>query len=145
MSILNILTNDNPILRKPCEDIPYLSKNIKKLIQDMKDTMIANNGIGLAAPQIGLNINLIVVGDSQRQMELINPVIIEKSENMVEDIEECLSFPNEKVSIKRHKQIKVKYMNKNGKTKIISAQDILAVCLQHEIDHLHGIVIIDYK
>lgn len=144
MALLTILTEENPILRTECKEIKYISKNIKQLIQDMKETMIYYNGVGLAAPQIGENIRLIVVRTSDKQLEMINPVIIDK-QGLQEGTEQCLSCGDKEISIERYKTILVKYINKNNKIKILLAHDNLARCIQHEIDHLHGILITNYK
>ena len=137
--ILQIKMFDNPILRQKSEPVKW-SKKIKRLIKDMKDTLIANKGLGLAAPQIGKNLRLIVTINDV----LINPEIIESS-NFTSSIEQCLSCPGKKININRAAYIKVAYINDSNKHCIKEFKDLNAFCIQHELDHLDGKLIIDYE
>jgi peptide deformylase len=149
---LNILINPHPILRKKSIEIKpeeLLSKTMKTLLLDMEETMKMKDGAGLAAPQIGKNIRMIVVSDENKTIFLINPKITKKSwARKVED-EGCLSVLNDKgeiiyAPISRHKKINCIYLDEKGNKKTLAAENLLARVIQHEIDHLDGILFIDY-
>jgi peptide deformylase len=149
---LNILINPHPILRKKSLEIKpeeLLSKQMKTLLLDMEETMKKKDGAGLAAPQIGKNIRMIVVSDENKTIFLINPKITKKSwARKVED-EGCLSVLNDKgeiiyAPISRHKKINCVYLDEKGNKKTLAAENLLARVIQHEIDHLDGILFIDY-
>ncbi len=149
---LNILINPHPILRKKSIEInpeELLSKQMKTLLLDMEETMKKKDGAGLAAPQIGKNIRMIVVSDENKTIFLINPKITKKSwARKVED-EGCLSVLNDKgeiiyAPISRHKKINCVYLDEKGNKKTLAAENLLARVIQHEIDHLDGILFIDY-
>ena len=116
----------------------------------MLETMYNSRGIGLAGNQIGLNKKLVVIdlqeNNEKNPLFLINPKILWKSDEKVKGEEGCLSVPgnNIKAEVERSKEVKVEYLDKTGKKQIIEADGLLAICLQHEIDHLHGIIYIDY-
>lgn len=147
MKIKNII-NDNDILRKKCEDVKIIDDNIKKTLDEMLEMMYKSRGIGLAANQVGINKNMVVIdlqeNDSKNPLFLINPKITKKSEKMVDSEEGCLSVPQERATIKRHKAITVEYLDKEGKQNTLDADGLLAICIQHETDHLIGKVFIDY-
>ncbi|QQG53005.1 MAG: peptide deformylase [Candidatus Falkowbacteria bacterium] len=149
---LNILINPHPTLRKKSLEISpeeLFSKKMKTLLLDMEETMKKKDGAGLAAPQIGENIRIIVVSDENKTIFLINPKITKKSwARKVED-EGCLSVLNEKgeiiyAPISRHKKINCIYLDEKGNKKTLAAENLLARVIQHEIDHLDGILFIDY-
>lgn len=149
---LNILINPHPTLRKKSLEIKteeLLSKKMKTLLLDMEETMKKKDGAGLAAPQIGENIRIIVVSDENKTIFLINPKITKKSwARKVED-EGCLSVLNDKgeiiyAPISRHKKINCVYLDEKGNKKTLAAENLLARVIQHEIDHLDGILFIDY-
>jgi len=119
------------------------SNEIQQLINDLKETMIEKDGLGLAAPQIDKQINLIAINTDSGVLEFINPKIIKKSwaKNTIE--EGCLSLPNIYGLVKRPSRVKVSYLDKHGKQKTISDDSITARVLQHEIDHLNGTLFID--
>lgn len=149
MACLDIVTYGDPILRSDCRDLTLPLSNSLDLIDDMFETMYRKVGIGLAAPQIGKDINLTVIDHSFGENEedaicLINPEIIEKSQNMIESEEGCLSIPDIKSKIFRHEWVKVKYYDLKGNERIIEADGIKSIVLQHEIDHLRGILFIDH-
>lgn len=137
------------MLRKPAEKVHKVSAKVQTLVQDMFDTMYANNGVGLAAPQIGESKRIFVLdvspdGSNLPPMAFINPVIIKKSGAMV-SWEGCLSFPNVFIDVKRYKTITVKYQDLTGKTKVMEASgDLLCRAIQHELDHLDGILFVDH-
>ena len=145
--ILNIIINPNPILRKKSIEInknKINSKEMKKFCANMSETMIKKDGVGLAAPQVGKNIRFIVVNIENKITCMINPVITKKSWAKEFGEEGCLSVPDTFGKVKRHKKIKCLYYDNNGKKQIISAEKLTARIIQHEIDHLDGILFIDY-
>ena len=143
MAVLEIKKNKEPVLRKRAKKVSKVDKKIRQLIVDMVQTMAKGQGIGLAAPQVGVLRRVIVVhGDfkGQRILGLINPKIIEKSKEKEKDMEGCLSFPGIFLEIKRAKEIEVNGLDINGKKIKLKAKGLLARVLQHEIDHLDGIL-----
>jgi len=151
MSVKTILPYGTPSLREKSKEVHKVSSKIKTLIQDMFDTMYQNNGVGLAAPQIGVNLRLFVVdcstGDEPlRPMVFINPKIIKKSGAVVSQ-EGCLSFPEAYTSVRRYENVMVKATDRNGKPFVMEAKGgtLLARCIQHENDHLDGILFIDHS
>ena len=148
MNLRTILTFPNPILRKKAKKISTFDDSLQTLATDMIETMYDAPGVGLAAPQIGESIQLIVVNASQDEdgkesMIMINPEITEKEGNQVDE-EGCLSVLDLTASVKRSKKITVSYQDITGEKQEISVEDRFAVVLQHEIDHLHGILFIDH-
>jgi len=148
---LPILNHPNPILRKisrPLTLEEIRSPKIQSLISDIEKTMITKDGAGLAAPQIGENIRLLVLRDGERVMVIINPQITKKSWAREVDEEGCLSVLDKAGNIifgnvERHKKIQCSYLDTKGKKQKISAENILARIIQHETDHLNGILFID--
>lgn len=136
-------------LRQKSKDLkPEEIKKLKSLISDMVETMHANDGIGLAAPQIGQNIRLAVVIGKQampnkKELVLINPKITKRSWRQIKDFEGCLSVPDAAVEVKRHKKITVTALDEKARPVNYTVSDYLARVFQHEIDHLDGILIID--
>ncbi|OGC08335.1 peptide deformylase [candidate division WOR-1 bacterium RIFOXYD2_FULL_36_8] len=143
MALLKIITFPNPILRKKCKSIKKVDSRIKRLIKDMIDTMHTAPGVGLAAPQIGENIKLIVVDIGQGAFALINPKIVKKNKILQTFEEGCLCLPGIVGPVERPSVITVKGLDKNGQSIIIDAEGFLSTVIQHEIDHLEGIVFID--
>ncbi|MEL3972369.1 peptide deformylase [Rossellomorea oryzaecorticis] len=141
MAILPIVMHPDSILEKECEQVTAFDKKLKKLLNNMYDTMIEADGVGLAAPQVGVDLQVAIVdiGDETGTIELINPEIIETSGTQT-DLEGCLSFPGLYGEVTRPSSIKVRTYNRKGKTKEFQAKDFLARAIQHEIDHLHGIL-----
>ncbi|MCX7846110.1 MAG: peptide deformylase [Dictyoglomaceae bacterium] len=140
--VLKILTIENPILRKRAKKIEKIDEDIKKLAENMLETMKFSNGVGLAAPQVGKNIRLVVVSYDEEDYIFINPEIIEKEGENV-DIEGCLSIPSVEVPVKRAEKILLRYQNLKGRTLNMEFDGLLARIIQHEIDHLDGILIVD--
>lgn len=150
MAIREIRKEGDEILSKKCREVEEITDKILELGQDMLDTMYKYDGIGLAASQVGI-LKRVIVYDIKYFEEdekpephiLINPVITSRSKTMIEVEEGCLSFPDVYEKVKRHEKVTVEYMDIKGKKKKINAKDIEAVVLQHEIDHLDGIVFLD--
>lgn len=141
---LAIRKESDPILRQKNKKIgDPLSKETQKLIADMFETMRAENGVGLAAPQVGKNVRLCVIEEGGVEYILINPTITATSKTKVISEEGCLSFPGQFFPIKRFEKVQVRYLDRNGKNAKLKATDLLARALQHEIDHLEGTLIID--
>ncbi len=146
MSILKILTNPNPVLRRVCQaadEQDVRAGDFQALADDMAETMLTKDGIGLAAPQVGHSVRLIVVNTKDGVLTLINPVITSKSLTKEWDEEGCLSVPNTFGRVKRHKKIRCQFLTVDGKNKRLEARGLLARVIQHEIDHLDGILFID--
>jgi len=148
MSLLPILQFPDPILRKKAKKITVFNVELKALITNMVETMYEAPGVGLAAPQIGESIQLIVVNISEedeepQSMAMINPKITEEEGKQVDE-EGCLSLLDLTASVKRSKKITVCYQDENGVKQTLTTEDRFAVVLQHEIDHLHGILFLDY-
>ena len=144
-----ILTEPDPILRKKCEPLEKVDTETKKLMDDMLETMYAAPGIGLAAIQVGILKRLVVIDISKGEEEkkpvfLINPQIIHRSKKTSIYEEGCLSLPGQFAEIERPAECTLKYIDYNGKEKELKADGLLATCVQHEVDHLNGILFIDY-
>lgn len=142
MGLRQVRKDNDPLLLKKSREIKDINDRILSLLDDMVETMQSENGIGLAAPQVGVLRRCFVadVGDGNIY-KIINPEIIEHSKDASIDIEGCLSIPNYNCTVERPQKIKMKYTDINGKEQIIEADGLLARCLQHEYDHLDGILI----
>ena len=149
MSVKTILTEPNKILRQVSKPVGHVWSDEKKLMDDMLDTMYAANGIGLAAIQIGVPKRIIVMDISKDEKKkepryFVNPVIKNKNPVKTTYEEGCLSVPNQFAEIDRSKECEVEYLDYNGQKKTLNAEGLLATCIQHEMDHLEGILFIDY-
>ena len=149
MSQKNIVIEPDPILRKKSERLEKVDDEIKKLLDDMLETMYAAPGIGLAAVQVGILKRLIVIDISKENEKknpifLVNPVIISRSSDTSVYEEGCLSLPGHFAEIERPAECKVEYIDYDGKKKEIKAKGLLSTCIQHEVDHLNGVLFIDY-
>ena len=143
MSVMEIKKMGDPVLKQICEPVDRIDKKLKQLLDDMAETMYAKEGVGLAAPQVGVPIRMAVINvDKKKLYELINPVITER-EGTVVDSEGCLSFPGLFGEVERAEKVRVEYLNRYGKKKFVEADGLLARCLQHEIDHLDGKLFIE--
>ncbi len=144
MGIYKIITKEDPLLRKQAKKVINIDDKVKKIIDDMFDTMYTTDtGVGLAAPQIGILKQIIVIDTQDEEpFALINPEII-TSEGLVDSEEGCLSCPEEYGIVKRAEKIKVKALNELGEEIEFEAEGFLAIVLQHEIDHLKGVLFID--
>ena len=149
MSVKTILTEPNKILRQISKTVKKVEKEDQRLMDDMLDTMYAADGIGLAAIQIGIPKRIIVMDISwnkgeKKPMYFVNPVIREKDKEKSIYEEGCLSVPNQFAQIQRPRKCEVEYLNYDGEKKLLKAEGLLATCIQHEMDHLEGILFIDY-
>ena len=145
---LEIVKVPDPRLRQKSKNLkPEEIKKLKSLVSDMIETMYESDGIGLAAPQIGQNIRLAVIGKqatpNKKELVLINPKITKRSWRQIKDLEGCLSVPGAAIEVKRHKKITVAALNEKAEPISYVVSDYLARVFQHEIDHLDGILIID--
>ena len=142
--MLEIVTYPNEILKKKSHQIKNVQDpKIKKLISDMITTLDAHDGIGLAAPQVGENIRLCIIRNEHENLVLVNPEIKKLSGKKIIMEEGCLSFPGKFIPVLRHTKVKVKSLDAKGNKQIIRAKGLLARALQHEIDHLDGILFIE--
>ena len=144
-----IVIEPDPILRKESAPIEKVDNDLRKLLDDMLETMYAAPGIGLAAVQIGILKRLIVIDiskdkEKKNPLFLINPEIVSKSKNTPMYEEGCLSLPGHFAEIERPAECQINFLDYNGKKKEISAKGLLSTCIQHELDHLNGILFIDY-
>ena len=161
---MKIITLPNPILKKKSSPVDKVDSKIKKLMDEMLNTMYKAPGIGLAAPQIGINKRVIVIDTAPRPglkryqeekikkkeeikpnpIQMANPEIIWVSEKKETDEEGCLSIPGIMGDVTRSSSCKVKYLDRNGESKKLRAKGLLSRCVQHEIDHINGILFIDH-
>ena len=168
MAVLPIYVVPQPVLKKSAEAVVAITPEIKQLVDDMVDTMYAARGIGLAAPQVGVSQRVIVMDVDQKRADgaehdedsdeeeddtplvkgkvqvFINPEVVWESDELNTYEEGCLSIPGQYAQVERPKQVRVKYMALDGSTQEIEADGLLATCLQHEIDHINGVLFIDH-
>ncbi|WP_019131686.1 peptide deformylase [Peptoniphilus obesi] len=143
MAIRNIRIDDDPLLRKQSREVTKFDNRLKYLVEDMFETMYHAEGVGLAAPQVGILKRVIVIDDGEdNKLEMVNPVIKEMDGEEVQ-IEGCLSLPHKQGSVKRATHIVVDYYDKDNNKKTLETRDFLARIIQHEIDHLNGILYSD--
>ena len=145
----NIVIEPDPILRKKSQSFEKVDKEVQRLMDDMLETMYSAPGIGLAAVQVGILKRAIVIDISKEDEEkkpifLINPEIIYKSEKTSIYEEGCLSLPGQFAEIERPAECSIEYLDYHGKKKEFKATGLMSTCIQHEIDHLNGILFIDY-
>ncbi len=149
MTIKTIITEPNKILRQRSLPVNDIGKEEQRLMDDMLETMYNSRGIGLAAIQIGVPKRIIVIDISKKDeknnpMYFVNPIILNKAKEQSTYEEGCLSVPDQFAEIDRPNKCEVEYLDYNGKKKLLKADGLLATCIQHEIDHLEGILFIDY-
>ena len=149
MSLRNIVIEPDPILRKKSKVLEKVDDELRKLLDDMLETMYAAPGIGLAAVHIGILKRLIVLDiskdkEKKNPLFLINPEIISSSKKTSVHEEGCLSLPGHFAEIERPAECQIKFIDYNGKEKKLKADGLLATCIQHEVDHLNGVLFIDY-
>ncbi len=152
MAVLELCTYPNPILKKVSIPVPEITDSIKALVEDMRETMYASRGVGLAAPQIGQSLRLIVMdtnaGNEDEESDfkvLINPEIELLGAKIISEREGCLSVPFDyRADVKRHESVRVKYTNLDGSLVDEIWSDFPAIVIQHEFDHLEGVLFIDH-
>lgn len=142
MAVLKIVKLGDPVLRQPTEPVTKITKKISRLIQNMIETMYAADGVGLAAPQVGVSKKIVVIDVGDGPIVLINPKIVLGSGEDI-DVEGCLSIPGKQAYVKRMAEVVVEALDGEGKPIKIEGRGYLARALQHEIDHLNGILFID--
>ena len=144
MTVLPIRTVPDPVLRQKASRVKTIDKSIKKLIDEMLETMHSASGVGLAAPQVGIPLRVIVIGiPDEEELALINPQIVRRTgERLV--TEGCLSIPGYFAYVPRAELVRAKGLDRTGKEIRLKADDLLAQALEHEIDHLNGVLYTDY-
>lgn len=145
--MMQILTHPNDILRQCASDVLFFDELLKVIVDQMVDTMYSNGGVGIAAPQVGISRRIIIVDpssgeDAKQMMVMINPKVISTSGTQ-ESIEGCLSIPNTRGKVTRAESIEVEFQTISGESQRLTASGFLATIIQHEIDHLCGILFID--
>ena len=149
MAVLNILVAPHPVLKQKAKPVEKVDARVARLMDDMVETMYAAKGIGLAAPQVGLLDRVIVVdvhekGEKPNPIRLANPEIVWSSDEKAVCEEGCLSVPEQYAEVTRPKAIRVRYLDEQNEIREIEADGMLAICIQHEIDHLNGVLFVDY-
>lgn len=142
MSKLQIMIAGDPVLRDVAKPVERIDKKLHRLLKDMAETMYAADGVGLAAPQVGVSKRVVVIDVGDGLYELINPVIV-KNEGQVLGSEGCLSVPDYEGEVERAEYVECEFTDKTGQRMLLSASGLLAICIQHELDHLDGILFID--
>ena len=141
MAIRNIRVEGDEILRKHCKPVKEITENVKVLVQDMFDTMYEANGVGLAAPQVGILKRIVVIDDTDgHKLTLINPLLEPLGKERQTATEGCLSLPGYAGHVDRPKKVRIRALDLEGREQTVEAEDLLAVILCHEIDHLDGIL-----
>ena len=143
MALRNIRTVGDEVLRKRAKEVKLFNQKLEVLIKDMVDTMYESNGVGLAAPQVGVLKRVFVIDVGEGVEVFINPEIIEVSEDTQKDIEGCLSIPGERGYVIRPQRVKVKALTLEGKERLVEAEGLFARAICHENDHLNGQLYID--
>lgn len=151
MAILPLVIAPDPRLKICSEAVTEVNDDIRKLVDDMVETMYASNGIGLAAVQVGVHKRVLVMDinppaqdGSSKPVVIINPEIISSSPDINVYEEGCLSFPGQYAEVKRPTKVTVRFLDYDGKSQQIEADGLLATCIQHEIDHLNGVTFVDH-
>lgn len=143
MALRKIVTLEDPVLRKTSRKVEKFDKRLWDLLDDMKDTLYSANGAGLAAVQVGILRRVVVIDVGDGLMELVNPEIIERSDEKQEEVEGCLSIPGRYGVTERPEWVKVKAQNREGKWVVYKGEGLKARCFCHELDHLDGVLYID--
>jgi peptide deformylase len=143
MAIRTIVKHPDPILREKSAVVTKFNANLHKLLDDMADTMYDADGVGLAAPQVGVLKRVIVMDCGDGLIEMVNPEIIAYQGEQFDYPEGCLSIPGLRGDVRRHKWIKLRAQDRHGNPFEMEADDLLSRCAQHEIDHLNGVLFID--
>lgn len=149
MAVLPLIIAPDARLNKPSAIVDVVDDAVRKLLSDMLETMYANDGIGLAAVQVGVHLRCVVVDVAVREgrnepIKLINPEIVDESPVISVFQEGCLSFPDQFSDVERPEAVTIKYLDETGAEKTMKADGIMATCIQHEIDHTNGVVFVDH-
>ena len=148
MALLSIIVAPDPRLARTAEPVPEVDRAVRKLMDDMLETMYVAPGIGLAAPQVGVNKRVLVLDVSRDEkkpepLRIANPEIVWESEQKTTYEEGCLSLPEQYADVVRPESVRVRYLDENSQPQEIAADGLLATCLQHEMDHLKGVLFVD--
>lgn len=143
MAIRTIVKHPDPVLREKAMTVTKFNANLHKLLDDMAETMYDADGVGLAAPQVGICKRVIVMDCGDGLIEMVNPEIIAHEGEQFDYPEGCLSIPGLRGDVRRHKWVKLRAQDRDGQPFEMEADDLLSRCAQHEIDHLNGILFID--
>ena len=152
MTVLQVYVAPHPVLKKTADPVTGgVTPSVRRLMDDMLETMYATGGIGLAAPQVGVSQRVLVMdleqpeeGGRGKPLYFINPDILTASEELNVYNEGCLSLPGQYAEVERPKKVRVAYMDYDGKAQEVEADGLLATCLQHEMDHLNGVLFVDH-
>ena len=148
MALIPIITIPDPVLRKVAAPVPEITDGVRQLLMDMAETMYNAPGIGLAAPQINISQRLIVMDcgkdETPELLKMINPEIISRSNELAVLEEGCLSIPDQTADVERPASVEVKYTDIAGGEQRLTCEGLLAACVQHEVDHLDGMLFIDH-
>jgi peptide deformylase len=149
MAILSIIMAPDPILKKRCAPVDRVDDEIRRVMDDMLETMYIAPGVGLAAPQVGVLMRIIVVdtsdGEGNRQpLKMANPEVVGASDEILLREEGCLSFPDQYEDVERPATVRVRYLDYENEIREIDAEGLQSVCVQHEIDHLDGVLLVDH-
>lgn len=149
MAVLDILVAPHPVLKQMAKPVAQVDARVARLMDDMVETMYAAAGIGLAAPQIGILERVIVVdvhekGEPPNPIRLANPEIIWSSEDSSVFEEGCLSVPEQYAEVTRPERVRVRYLDEKNQSREIEVDGLMATCIQHEIDHLNGVLFVDH-
>ena len=142
MASLEIKKAGNPVLKEICKPVDRVDSKLRKLLDDMADTLYDANGVGLAAPQVGIPIRVVVIDVGDGLIEMVNPVIKYREGEQL-GAEGCLSVPGIFGDVKRAEVVKVEFTDRKNKRKVLTGSGLLARCIQHELDHLEGRLFID--
>ena len=149
MAVLPILVAPHPVLKKKADPVAEVDDEIRTLMEDMLETMYAAPGIGLAAPQVGVSKRVLVMdvsrdGEDSEPLRMANPEVIWESDDIASYEEGCLSFPEQYAEVLRPAEVTIRYLDQNNEAQELKADGLLATCVQHEIDHLNGILYLDH-
>lgn len=142
MSKLNIVVAGNPVLRMQAEEVKKIDKKLQRFLKDMAETMYAADGVGLAAPQVGVSKRIVVIDVGEGLIEMINPIIVKKEGSVIGG-EGCLSVPDYEGEVERAEYVECEFTDRNGKRMLLQTDGLLAIAVQHELDHLDGVLFID--
>ena len=149
MAILPIITAPDPRLKLQAKPVSRVDQRVRRLMDDMLETMYEAPGIGLAAPQVGEAVQVLVVdcareGEKPQPLRLANPVILWRSDELMTVSEGCLSLPEHYADVERPSEIKIRYLDEENEIRELHAKGLLATCIQHEMDHLEGVLFVDH-